>query len=206
MKLILLNGPPRAGKDTAARFIVHELSLIPNPTVFEKFSLPIKHAFAGMMSAGVDDYGNVEGYEDAKDNPIPILGNASYRAWQIGFAEDFMRKSFGTNIFSKLLLGRLEEYQREEEGVDWLAVISDCGFQAEVDFLIHEFPPSDIALFNIERPDTSFAGDSRETVLPSDPAIFHSVIANDGTLDEFRSRVLAATLNFLEGRTLPDAA
>ena len=206
MKLILLNGPPRSGKDTAARFIVDEPTLISNPTVFEKFSLPIKHAFAGMMMTGVDDWGNVEGYEADKSSPIPLLGNVSYRAWQIAFAEDFMRHSFGTNIFSKLLLSRLEEYQRNEEGVEWLCVISDCGFQAEVDFLTREFPPSDTALFNIERPGTSFAGDSRETVVPSDPAIFHSILANDSTLDEFRSRVIAATLNFLEGRIPPNAS
>lgn len=203
MKIILLNGPPRAGKDTAARIILDELVLISNPVLFEKFSLPIKHAFAGLMSAGVDDYGNVEGYEDAKSNPIPLLQNSSYRDWQIAFSEDFMRKRYGTHIFSQLFLERLKLYRDNE--IAWLVVVSDCGFQAEVDYIASKFPPEDLALFNIKRPGTSFVGDSRETVKPPHTSVFHSVIVNDSTIEDFRNRVLASTLNFLERRNLPDA-
>lgn len=181
MKFILLNGPPRSGKDTAAAALCGWLQ---PPVRHEKFSAPLKHAFAGMMGAECENF-VVHKYEAMKDAPIPDLG-FSFRQWQIDFSETFMKSCYRNDVFGRLLLKRLEEHPPEDNAV---IVISDCGFQIEVDYLVGAVPQpnNDIALFRLHRASTSFVGDSREYV--QSPRCDNFDVHNDGTIEEFQSRI-----------------
>jgi hypothetical protein len=200
MKIILLNGASSTGKDTAAKFLL-ETDEIDNPVVLDKMSAPIKSAFAAMMMVEIDEFYIVDGYEHDKDSPIPLLGNKSYRNWQQDFSEKFMKPLYGVPIFSKLFLLRLEQYidmYPPSDYVEPVIVVSDCGFQIEMDTIAQEFPTEDVLLLRLHRPGFDFTGDTREFVEPRGLTRLVE-IKNDGTIPAFESMVLLHTLDFLKG-------
>lgn len=188
MKIILLNGPPRCGKDTAARAIRTAFS---NEWTFrwEKFSLPHKMAFAAIMGKDVDAEGNVDFYEKHKDEVIPILGD-SYRGWQISFSEDFMKEQYGEDIFARLFLHRQSVRLTADR---YLCVVSDCGFEIEAETVRAE-SGVDVLLIRIERPGCTYKNDSREYV--SDPDV---IVTNDGTELQFEMAICKSVRDFLHG-------
>lgn len=193
MKLILLNGPPRSGKDHATKLLLEKLDQV---THLERFSRPNKEAFAAMMFVPIDNLFRVDVFESNKEEMIPLLG-VSYRQWQIDFSEKFMKPLYGNAIFGKLLFSRLEEvpkmYPFEDYG-EVVVLVPDCGFQIEVNVVVNELPPEDILLIRLDRDSCSFAGDSRERVEPTN-GIRTIDIKNDGT-PLFEQQVLDAVNDF----------
>lgn len=169
-KFILLNGPPRSGKDTAAKMIIEILRAAGHTAYEDKLSAPIKEAFAGTVQADINEF-VVAGYEASKEQVIPMFG-VSFRQWQIDFSEKFMKPLYGKDIFSKLLLARTTEED--------FCVVSDCGFQREADYLSGQ---AECYVIQIHRPGTSFDGDSREWVIGA-----YSVF-NESTLGEFKPQL-----------------
>lgn len=209
MKLILINGAPRTGKDHAARHLIDFYS--DRTIVFERFSRPVKEAFTALMMAGIDEFFQVDSYEKDKEKPIPLLNNTSFRQWQIDFSEKFMKPLYGNTIFGRLMLQRLSDYQLIYPVADYgelLVVIPDCGFQIEVDTVVNDFPPEDILLIRLDRPGFTFANDSRERVEPREMrngrGLVCEDITNDSTIDVFEQRIRIAVENFLKGP--PDAS
>lgn len=169
-KIILLNGPPSSGKDTAAKhirdnynFALRREGLAYNDRCsLDRMSMPIKRAFAGYMAAPIDADGAVQGYEDRKDQQLPELDGRSYRQWQIDFSEHFIKPLYGSEAFPLLLAARIR--RRFERGIANLIVVPDCGFQVEVAVLYTKFNPADILLVRCHRPDFGFQQDSRSYV------------------------------------------
>jgi hypothetical protein len=160
MKLILFNGPPRAGKDTASR-IFRELLGDSHTSGHEKFSRPLKGAFAGMMNVHMNEDFVVDHYEDHKDEIVPEL-DVSFRRWQQDYSEKFMKPLYGKDVFARLLIGRIDR-------IPWFSrpdfiVVSDCGFQNEVDYVLDQKMFWQIYVVRIMRNGTSFEGDTREWV------------------------------------------
>lgn len=197
MKLILINGPRSSGKDHSARHLID--FYVDRTIVFERFSRPIKEAFAAMMGVGLDEYFNVDDYERNKLKPIPLLGNISFVQWQIDFSEKFMKPLYGNSIFAKLMLHRLDEYQHIFPFQDYgeiAVVIPDVGFQIEIDEIVKEFPSEDILLLRLERPGFTFEGDSREYV-ETRGDFRGETILNDSTVAEFETRLRTIVESFI---------
>lgn len=180
MKIILVNGPPGSGKDTACR-IIRDLTAPLYTFHWEKFSLPHKLAFAALMNRSIDAEGNVDYYEEHKSEVIPVFG-VSYRQWQIDFSEKFMKPLYGQDIFSRLLIQRLS-HRIDSEG--YLTTVSDCGFQAEFNYVAPHFLLSQLCLIRLHRKGTSFTGDSREWVYGGNHTNGHA-IENNGTIEDLR--------------------
>lgn len=188
MKIILLNGPSQSGKDTTKN-IIFEYLLTENIAsdfvlCHDKFSAPIKLAFAAMMEADIgEDEFTVEGYENDKEKVIPLLG-VSYRRWQIDFSEKFMKPLYGQNVFGRMLISRLtEDYITDEDG-EWVFVISDCGFQIEIEEVLKAFKPEQVMLIRLHREGKTYEGDSREEVFLPNTYPYQHDVANNGTLDD----------------------
>jgi len=184
--IILLNGPPSSGKDTAATIVQDWLSNHGLHSKIDRFSAPIKRAFAGFINATeVDELGESTIHAADKESPIPILSNKSYRDWQIAFSEGFIKPHFGTNCFADLLYNEILDAEHSVlAGRFW--IISDCGFQSEVDRFTELFGDlASIALFRIRRPGHTFLKDSRNYVEPKG-GFFFSEIPNAGTIEEFK--------------------
>ena len=131
----------------------------------------------------MDEWLNNEPFESTKSDIIPWLG-VSYRQWQIDFSEKFMRPTYGTDIFGRMLYDRIKPYaDKEYEKV----FISDSGFAAELKVLHEYFSPDDILLARIHRPGFDFTGDSRSYL--RDVTKHEVDVYNDGTVDEYINKI-----------------
>lgn len=185
-KIILFNGPPSSGKDTAAfacwNSYIHDGRM-------EKFSRPIKDAFLAAICVGDKVIQGL--HEENKESIIEELG-VSYRQWQIDFSEKFMKPLYGNTIFARLLLDRINVL------TDKIILVSDCGFQIEIDTLAAAYLPENIALVSLYRRGCDFSNDSREYVKPL-PGMFHFPLVNNGTdKAKFESDVVAIVKHWLE--------
>lgn len=174
-KIILLNGPPSSGKDTAAKHIRQTFTIdhtTPKRVVLDRMSMPIKRAFAGTMGLPITEDGTVEPWESMKKEIIPEFG-VSYRQWQIDFSESFL-KCYRQEIFGELLAARIG--RRFSRNIANLIVIPDCGFDIEIKVIYARFDPKDILLIRCHRHGFTFLGDSRSYVrTPAGCAIFDPI-------------------------------
>jgi hypothetical protein len=172
LKILLLSAPPGAGKDTAA-----QLALNLYPTCdHEKFSYPLRQAACALL--GITD-GKLE--EQKRTDP-------RIRQLLIKLSEDVIKPVYGKRHFGELCAHRvIKSYL---EGWDKI-VISDCGFSEELaafEEIVGErfIGEVELQLWQIHRPDCSFAGDSRNYVtLPGRTR----QVFNSGELANFEEEV-----------------
>lgn len=186
MKIVLFNGPPRCGKDTAAKAIMQCPDFY--EPVFERMSYPNKAAFAGMMKLEMDDYFQVDPWEWNKWVIIRELG-VSYRQWQIDFSEKFMKPLYGEDVFGQLFVKRALKRSSHS-----LFVVPDCGFQVEINTLLDHFNPDDILLVKIYRDGTNFDGDSRSYITGDCET---TGIFNNGTEASFQEAIVKLVKDFV---------
>lgn len=200
-KIILLNGPPSSGKDTAAKHIRQWLNDTERKEesnwrcLLDRMSMPIKRAFAGTMGLPITEDGIVEPWESKKEEPIPEFG-VSYRQWQIDFSERFL-KTYNNRIFGFLAASRIE--RRFQKGIANLMVIPDCGFSIEIEVFYNwkDWNRDDILLVRCHRPGFTFEGDSREYV-KAPPGSFVFDPFNNSTKASFLEQIEAGVRCWLE--------
>jgi hypothetical protein len=197
MKIILINGAPYSGKDTAAAALENYWTQQDYSVLLERFSMPIKRAFAGTMSLTCDYRGIVEPWERRKESKISELG-VSYRQFQIDFSEKFMKPLYGVDVFADLLCTRIIGPTMAEK--DYLIVIPDCGFQAECDVIYEMMSElgilNNLALIKLTREGTRW--DSRQPVDFSDvPFVRTFEIQNNEDVTSFEHRVIALTEDWI---------
>lgn len=189
MKILLINAPPQAGKDTAAQAIIAQYHGKGYAVLLERFSMPLKRAFAGVMNLPVTPEGHVEPWERGKDQNVGIL-NCSYRQWQIDFSERHMKPLYGDDIFARLLLARLPKAPDD----DTIIVIPDCGFQVEADVLLSRFDPDKVFLLTIAREGCKWDSRSRVKVSEDTPS---RNVENDEDLITFQAKVIRSTRSWI---------
>jgi hypothetical protein len=147
---ILLNGPPRAGKDTAAAVIEEMVG-----AWRFGFSYPLKlatHAAYGMNLRRHD------AFEKVKDDPRDEFFGITPRQAYIAHSETYMKPLHGDDVFGKIWL-RVRKQSRV--GV---VVVPDSGFAAEAMPAITHFGAENTLLIRIHRPGHDFRGDSRSYI------------------------------------------
>lgn len=166
---ILFNSPSSSGKTTCAPELARELrkQLADDQVAQDSFAAPMKHFVAVAMAA---QYGDMN-----KERAEAVLNGYSVREFLIGLSERYMKPEFGDDIFARLLHHRILRRDPQPRFV----VVDDCGFDSEVDSVPRPF------VVRVNRPGTSFAGDSRNYV-SRDP---DWVIDNNGSLDELRTKI-----------------
>jgi hypothetical protein len=155
-KIILLNGPPRCGKDTIAESLDEYLNSVRGDeyqVYHEKFSAPLK---AGVRAI-YDLDSHIEATKDDTDERI--LG-ASYRHAQITLFNHLSRQH-GSTVLGQLFSTRIA-------GRSGLFIVSDTGRFDEVFPAIKNFDPSNAIVFRIHRDGTTFANDIRQYVTNTD--------------------------------------
>ena len=152
MKVLFLNGPPRAGKDTVG---AHLQMHFPGCEV-AKFAGELKdavHAAFGMPNVPTDHF------ESRKDQPCEEFLGATPREVYIAYSERFMKPLYGQGVFGRMLVRTLRSM--EDAGVKLVAV-TDSGFREEADEVLKAFPEA--LLIRLHRKGTSFKGDSRSYI------------------------------------------
>lgn len=186
MRIILFNGPPRSGKDTATRLameILNQPAFVVGNLVYTRrsyhyrFAQPLKDAIHALFGVG---HIHTESYDSVKDTPSGVFFGMSAREAYIWLSEEVVKKRFGKDFFAKVAVTRIKQFD------DALIVISDCGFQEEVDVLIKEFGTENVYVVRIHRNGTSFEGDSRNYVSHPKSDI---LVRNNGSIEELTGKI-----------------
>lgn len=143
--VLVLNGPPRAGKDTAAKIIEEVFG-----AEHLKFSVALKdetHRQFGLVGAAHD------AFEAVKDDPRPEFGGKSPREAYIETGTA-MRIAEGADVFGRLLTETIRKHPAN------IFVVSDLASGAELAPLLRE-PSFDVTLVRIHRDGHDFRNDCR---------------------------------------------
>jgi len=164
--LILLNGPPRCGKDTAAKIIAERSVMRTFPA---KFASMLKSGAQAALGLNPDP----AAFEAVKDDPQGYLNDHTWRQVWIKHSEEYMKPLYGDSIFGALLGAALRDmYARDDfKGpVPGIVTVSDSGFRGEAEELLHTttwgddealFQHENVILVRLHRTGCTFEGDSR---------------------------------------------
>lgn len=201
---ILLNAPPRAGKDTAAEILyklLHremvELKLVPHHMKMADTLKVGAHALFGRPNTRANHY------ESEKDQQHPdFFGQTPRKVYQ-DLSEKFMKPQYGVDIFGRLFARRVERVlldQAEELPANLGSVIicSDVGFSDEVTALTNMLQPENILLLHILRTGCDYRGDTRTSI--NLDRVRSIDVTNYGTMREFEILITDIVLRWLTER------
>lgn len=187
MEIILLNGPPYAGKDLFGSMLLNVFKEANRKAVIMKFDDPLTKGIEGLLGM------TQTMLEPSKDDPIFPGEKTSYRQLKIHLSEEVMKPFFGEGIFGRLLAQRIKAH-----GAADYYIVTNSGFNCELPPLEQAFGAEHLHVVRIDRPGHTFDGDSREYVEPPTGASFYP-IQNDGGLDALqRWAALVATQVFMQ--------
>ena len=178
MKIVLINGAPRSGKDSAGNMIA---AATPGRWAVSKFSKSMKErCHAAYHILGPDGTPAAHDYfENCKDEPSTYFMGATPREAYIAFSEKFMKPLHGEDIFGYSLIIELEAMNNKPDGM----LITDSGFYKEAAVLVDHFGPEDMTLIRLHRVGYTFENDSRNLVNLSCLGVrTHDVNSPDGDL------------------------
>lgn len=164
-KVILINGPPRSGKDTVANLMSDYWIRTANDYTLHKYKFAdLLHLFwqeifyAFRTDKDTDRY--VDG--DLKSTMHEDIG-VSYRNGMIALSEDFVKPMLGKNFFGRLTANKILR-DAEESHYPLVAVISDSGFVEEAISIVETFGAENVLLVHLFRDKCNFTGDSRSYI------------------------------------------
>jgi chloramphenicol 3-O-phosphotransferase len=172
--VVLLNGPPGSGKDTLANALCDAYPGVVHMQFKEALYDLVQSHYAISRDMIID--------RKTKDTPLPAFNNMTPRDMMIHVAEHVIKVQFGPAYFAQTLARRLE--------FGTIAVVSDCGFDVEVETLSNV---CDVVLVRLTRPGCTYQGDSR-TELPSP----HVIIENNLSEEEFKASATRVLLKEIE--------
>ena len=154
MKIILINGPPRSGKDFAGRAIA---AAIPGPTRIVKMAKELKercHAAHRLINVHGEPFAH-DTFEDNKDKPTAVFEGMTPREAYIAFSENWIKPTFGAAQLGRWLADDIDEFPCATH------IVTDSGFTEEAMVLVQEFGAENITLLRVHRKGYDFSGDSR---------------------------------------------
>lgn len=177
-KVIIFNGPPSSGKDTAAIAVSEALGI---PHI--KLSWPLKYIASDVLGISHEVL--------EKNKERATIFELSYRQIQIEIFRA-IAAVLGTKWLAAMIVTRIDR-----NSVHDVFVLSDCGRDEEVTTLCSAFGVENVLLVNIYRKGTDYSNDIRKNIAPlfNQP---HAVINNDTLIDTFKQRAIIAVGNFLE--------
>lgn len=186
MKIVLFNGPPGCGKDTAAAMVA---------AAFDEEYYTYHKKFAGPLKAAINALFDIpeEQAEELKDRIDP-LWKRRLRDEYIWFSEACCKPRFGNDFFGVLMMRELNAIRNAHLDIEPLIAISDSGFSEEVEALLHSphINESDILLVQIHREGCDFVGDSRSYINPAiaETGITVRRLDNVGAREDFEMDVV----------------
>lgn len=175
-QIVLLNGPPKCGKDTIVSGLTQYLDF-----KHMKFAAPIKRMAAGLLDM------RESLVEQLKDDEFSILCKETFngekyeygpkdtlRKLLIAFSEDFLKPRYGDRIFGRIAA---REIKRSPTS---LIIFSDAGFESEVEAVTSALGKGNTLLIRVHRNGCDFTNDSR-SYLPDVAGTCYD-IQNDDTI------------------------
>jgi len=195
--VILLNGPPRSGKNTVfqvldGEFYVIELALAESVAA-------ATHAMFGLAEMEIE----IEHMEADKDTPKQILGGISWRQAKINTGE-IMKAVYGQGFWAQTVCRKIRELDlqlKRSYKNNFLICVTDVGFPHEIEAFEKEIGKRSV-LLRLHRTNLDFGKNpdyeqayGRGTGKDSRNWVFSDVIpsfdlSNDGTLEDFRHDIV----------------
>jgi hypothetical protein len=190
-QIIILNGPPRCGKDTLAKYLC------------KKYPFFYHYKFANELKVIAHRLYNTpeqapDAYEKFKDRPMTEFLNLTPRQAYINLSEDYIKKHHGKEFFGLQLIASIKKVPDNNENV---FVISDGGFAEELLPLVENFKPQMLTILHIHRQGCNFDNDSRHYISEDRFGKFgikFLSVDNNGTEEEFLT-----TCEEKLGKTIP---
>tara|TARA_R110000868_G_scaffold224138_1_gene476021 strand:+ start:34 stop:642 length:609 start_codon:yes stop_codon:yes gene_type:complete len=190
MQVVMLNGPPKSGKDTIADALVQAVGAM--WAVNYKLSSVLKATARTMFNLSDTQYNALERPEN-KDKKgtaksYGVLTNRSWREVLISLSEDYIKPTYGEDFFGYTTAKALNTFSRS--GYSHV-FISDSGFREEAETLVTMCPTCNFTLVRLHRDGTDFNNDSRSYWPNQTHVETHAVplmneiaVFNEGTVDQ----------------------
>ena len=175
--IVVLNAPPRSGKDSVADALTRNRNNW-NTASFKARLIKVARECTPQISDSVWD----ARYDTQKDEPWDRLGGLSQREYLIKISEEWIKPLFGKDYFGRAAL--VDIYLKKENVI----LIPDGGFIEEVRPLAEN---NKVLILQWERDKCSFDNDSRDYIRLMHENVRTKFIAsgNNGTLFSFLNKV-----------------
>jgi hypothetical protein len=181
MYIVLLNAPPRAGKDAVAQELFTRRKSIYRSYSFARVLKNIAHAIAGLEGVS---HSHFENSKDTATNELPTKKNGlpyTPRELYIDVSENMIKPHFGKDFFGRRAIAKIKQVLQQGQ----ILLVTDAGFVEEAKTLLQtEIPMIQI---QIRRDGCSFANDSRSYWQHPDVPCFE--VNNDGTVKELADKI-----------------
>lgn len=184
--MVLFNGPPRVGKDTAADAVLENFP----GSERVKNTTPMDRALQAMFNLNNIEYRLLR--ETYKDDPHPIFGGKTMRQVLISMSEDWCKPFFGKSVFGKIMVSRFLPDSR-------LLVCSDSGFEEECVPYIEKLGAENILLIRVHRTGCDFSNDSRSYLDLAKYGVTSLDVNNNWSMGAFQNAVVDLVSKFIAG-------
>lgn len=158
-RVLLINGPPRSGKDTIGSALRRAINNLGSNhlvcAVERKFAAYLKDAAASIYPA-------IQCWETDKDTPQPALFGRTKREVLINLSENHFKPLYGTDFFGRRLVDAIEELRPTSPFNRLTVMVTDSGFNPEARVLIDNYGKSNVMLMRVFRGGCTYEGDSRD--------------------------------------------
>lgn len=182
-KFVGFSGPPRSGKDSIA---VMFAAVVKETLGFQPQILSLSTPMREVVYALLGVPYSVTHYELHKDDPQEAFGGASIRQEMISLSEDHVKPRHGGGFWARSLMGRIWDPAPQ------MLIVTDCGFDSEVQEFGTHFGAEHCLFPQIVRPGTDFSIDSRGYVGLPDRI---TSIVNDEDIETAARRLFGRMLN-----------
>ncbi len=198
-KLVILNGPPRSGKDTMVSAVT---GIFPMSIAGLKMAKPLKDAcFAAL---GITDFSIQRAmdnkYKDrAMSEFLPVNTSMTWREFQIHMSEEVMKPLFGKEIFGQIATARIDSMVKHT-GVKFY-LFSDGGFEEEMCPLVRRFKAENVLIIRLHRQGCDFSLDSRGDlrIAARHLGVQFEELRNDGGVLDATKELISILNDFMSG-------
>mgnify|MGYP000138124247 CR=1 FL=1 len=179
-KVILMNGPPNAGKDFATEKLVAATD-----ADHREFKDILHNIAIAMTGLSREKYFEIYENKSWKEDPHPDLLGMSPRGLLIWISEDVCKPKFGEQFFGMPAAGSVD--------IETGAVFSDSGFPEEVFPIANKVGAENVYVVRFSREGCSFEGDSRNYLQPDQcpEGVKFIDLKNDGDINDFCRAILS---------------